>query len=165
MDPTRPLLIALCSSLARLHMRLIDLQHSQRIIPSGRIYPAHEAFWKVGELAKPSEWFEMCPDQPISAAVSAIAISQAHLLAMLEIDQPIMPRDVLVVIHHVCHGADWSELERKVSTKLGYELAASPLAEFRGVDLHKWALSAGPRHRAIELMEQVAPERSQAGGA
>lgn len=165
MDPTRPLLIALCSSLARLHMRLISLSYSQRIIPGGRIYSATEAFWKVGELARPSEWFEAAPDSNVSGAVAAIAISQAHLLAMLEVDEPINPRDVIMVIHNVCGGSWWCELERKVAARLGYELAESPQVEFRGVSISVWALSAGPRHRAIELMEQETPERSQAGGA
>jgi len=164
MDKTRSLLIALCSSLARLQIRLVKLSNSQRIIPNGRVYAAHDAFWKVEDLARPSAWFEESSTRPLSAAIAAVALAQAHILAMITREGEITARDVMAVVHSVPDHTSWTPLERRIAEELQYELPDSPQQLFRGVHIHNWALGAGGAHAAIEQLNRESPARAPGDG-
>ena len=154
MDSTRTLLIALCCSLARLQIRLVNLSHTQRFASNGRIYSAAEAHWTVEDMARPSSWFEDRCRRPLSGAIAAVALAQAHLLAMVTSEGDLAPRDIMAVIHSVPDATSWTPLERRIAAQLHFDLTDSPQELFRGVHIHNWAMGAGGVHANIEMLNR-----------
>lgn len=127
MDETRSLLIASCSSLARLHIRLIDQWH-QRRKTGPQTWSMAEPHWRVEELDPPSPWLDACaPRVEISTLIPAVALVQARLLAMVEADGPIDALQACVVLHHLSfHSSAWSASVQRLAGRLGVELPPHP---------------------------------------
>lgn len=144
MDEARTLLIAACSSLARLHMRLIALWHwRRRTGPS--TWSLSDPHWRVEELDPPSPWLDACaPRTEIANLIPAIALVQAHLLAMIEGEGPIDGMDACTALHHLSfHSATWSSAVRRLADRLGVQLPEEPreathLASLEQRPLPRW---------------------------
>lgn len=149
MNEPRTLLIAAAASLARLQVRLLQLSMTQRRLPGGNI--AKDAHWAVCDLDPPSEWLDACPPRTsLSGALSAVALALAHLLAMIDAEQPIDPRLACVVLQHVSLGGSrWSSPVSRLAARLNVSLANSPMEETHGVWLHGRPLPR--RQREIPL--------------
>lgn len=149
MDEARATLIAIVSSLSRLMIRLHKLGCSQRTLPNGKIFPAHAVDWTVGDLDPRSSWFDAAAqNMAVSGAIGAVALVQAHLLAMIEAPGEIDRRLAIRVVEHLCHGAYWSARVEALAARLGVELPGSPIEFHHGASLHQVSLPArGQCHR------------------
>lgn len=149
MDPARQTLLSVVSSLSRLLIRLHKLSHCQRELPNRHILDAHASHWTVSDLKPPSPWLDAAnPNTAVSGAISAVALVQAHLLAMIEAPGDIDPRLAVRVLEHVCHGAGWSAQVRALAERLDFELPESPWGLHHGASLHRLTLPRrGQRHK------------------
>lgn len=108
-------------------MRLIDLSY-QRRKTGPHSWSMAEPHWRVEELDPPSPWLDACaPRIGVTNAIPAIALVQAHLLGMVEADDPIDGLQACVVLHHLSlHGSTWSSPIRRLAERLKVELPAEP---------------------------------------
>ena len=144
MEDARTLLVATCSSLARPQMRLLDLLHSWRRLPNGNW--DRSPHWCKQDIDPASPWLDACPNlTALSGIISAIALVQAHLLAMIEAKGPIDGRMACIVLHHLSlDGCEWSTPVRRLANLLDVQLGASPRDDTHGLSLHHRPL---PRRR------------------
>ena len=148
MDPARQTLLSVVSSLSRLLIRLHKLSHGRRELPNRHILDAHASHWTVSDLKPPSPWLDAtAPNTAVSGAISAVALVQAHLLAMIEAPGDIDPSLAVRILEHVCHGATWSARVRALAERLNFELPESPWGIHHGASLQQLALPRrGHRH-------------------
>lgn len=127
MDEPRTLLIAACGSLARLQLRLIDLSY-QRRKTGPHTWAKTEPHWRVEELDPPSPWLDTCaPRVDIVNLIPAIALVQAHLLALVSAEGAVDGLRACVVLHHLSfHGSAWSGAVQRLALRLGVSLPAEP---------------------------------------
>jgi len=150
MDESRTLLISACGSLARLHIRLLQLSHSARRLPNGNWDTSPH--WSLRDIDPPSPWLEACPvHTALNGIISAIALVQAHLLGMIEAEGPIDGRMACIVLHHLSlDGNAWSTPVLRLAKRLGVELAKTPRDETNGLSLRQRPL---PRLRMLVMPE------------
>lgn len=124
-------LVAVASSLARLQVRLLKLaaQPDPHLLRTSSIEP-------------PSPWLDATPENiSLNGIIHAVALTQAHLLRMVESSQPVDRKRACIVLQHIaCGGTSWGANVLRLAERYGVQLADIPRDELHGVTLHGAAL-------------------------
>lgn len=127
MDDARLTLVTVASSLARLQVRLLKMSAK----PDPHLLRARD-------IQPPSPWLDATPENvALSGVVHAVALTQAHLLRMVESSAPVDGRRACVVLQHIaCGGTQWGSNVLRLAQHLGVTLADIPRDELHGTSLH-----------------------------
>lgn len=122
-DSAKADLTSVCAALARLQVRLLDLH----LAPSK--YPR-----RLRDLQPPSLWLDAAPsDTALVGVISAVALAHAHLLAMIDAPGKVDPSAACNALQHIqCYSKRWGTMTLKLSKRLGYQLAGTPIEECGG---------------------------------
>lgn len=98
--------------------------------------------WTAGDLQPRSRWLDACaPNTSLSGTISAVALAQAHLLAMIESPAPVDGRRACLVLQHVSGSAgQWSGMVLRLARRLQVALAPTPRGEHHGADVSRFDL-------------------------
>lgn len=141
---TKATLIEVCSGLARLQLRLLHAYHAA---------PARfKDDLRLREMQPPSPWLDArSSDALMMAAIDAVAFASAHLLGLANSTVPVDARHALLALQYIQgEGAGtWGTPTRRLASRLGHSLAATPLEEFHGACLTTRDIPRASRiHRA-----------------
>ncbi|MDR3445735.1 hypothetical protein [Dyella sp.] len=132
MDEARLILVTVASSLARLQVRMLKLFAR----PDPHLL-------RTRDIAPPSPWLDATPENTaLSGIIHAVALTQAHLLRMIESSEPVDRKRACLVLQHVaCSGTEWGSNVKRMAQHLGVTLADVPRDELHGTSLISAPLS------------------------
>jgi len=123
----REALQPVCAALAKLAIRLHQMEHSQRRNADGLI--DNHPHWIVSEISPPSMWLSGFPDKnALASATAAVLRVQCRFLAALGSGDPIDPLWVCRVLQHLgdeC-AQDYSPAVTRLAARFALELPATP---------------------------------------